>query len=736
MAIYDFSTLSPLDFEELVRDLLQAEAGFRLESFGPGPDQGVDFRYAAGAERLVVQAKRYAGEFSSLVAAARAENAKVQALQPSRYIFATSASLSPARKDQLIAALPSAPLATGDVLGREDLNNLLTRHPKVERAHFKLWLASSTVLERIVHSQLHNRTEAELAEIRAVVPRFVTNDSVAEATKILETHGALIISGQPGVGKSTLARMLVWAHAHEDWRVTVIDDIADAFTLEHGEDPHLVFFDDFLGQVALTPDWIRTVDQRLPPFLRKARTSPNLRFVMTTRDYILKGAQERSERLSSGDLKLTEFVLDVGAYTRSVKARMLFNHVHFSNLNPTDRAALLADDFYLKIIGHKNYNPRIISLLTSRDYRELDDEPDIRAAFLRVLDRPSVLWEKPYRNHITDDARALLLALLFNRAQTSRALLCQSFDRLCSALGRPTSATDRTQRFNATLRSLEGSMIALEKQSVRFGNPGVRDFLQRVVVEDGQILPIAEHLQAYEEVAAAWEIWVPLAAPPTLATRRVWTTAGQAMMDYNSGPDLEQLALLMAMRVGMIEAEAETLIHRSLDALEVSEAEAGEWEQLQGMIDDLGASDERTELETRIWEVLSYRGAALLEAHGGEFNLESLDLIATTLVESGCDKSSAREAARAALSDYLDNLSGVLNEIDSYEELDEFEGDLDAAMRRWGVSHMFTESRFQDRRESLEYSSRRYGGGGWSSADGRAPSISDDGIRSMFSVLK
>ena len=44
--MYDFRTLSPLDFEELVRDLLQAEFGLLFESFGPVRDWGIDFRFA------------------------------------------------------------------------------------------------------------------------------------------------------------------------------------------------------------------------------------------------------------------------------------------------------------------------------------------------------------------------------------------------------------------------------------------------------------------------------------------------------------------------------------------------------------------------------------------------------------------------------------------------------------------------------------------------------------------
>jgi hypothetical protein len=96
--MYDFLTLSPLDFEELIRDLLQAELHVRLESFGPGPDQGIDFRHSTGSRGIIVQAKHYGRSGTNkLLRAARMENGKVNALGPAarRYILATSVSLSP-----------------------------------------------------------------------------------------------------------------------------------------------------------------------------------------------------------------------------------------------------------------------------------------------------------------------------------------------------------------------------------------------------------------------------------------------------------------------------------------------------------------------------------------------------------------------------------------------------------------------------------------------------------------
>jgi hypothetical protein len=142
------------------------------------------------------------------------ENDKVVALLPAvrRYILATSVSLSPALKTRIVAEMPDTPLDVDDILGLEDLNNLLGRHADVERQHFKLWLSSTTVLERILRSGVYNRTQTEMDVIRGMIPRFVPNRSLAEAEAILAEKGSLVIAGEPGVGKSTLARMLVWLH--------------------------------------------------------------------------------------------------------------------------------------------------------------------------------------------------------------------------------------------------------------------------------------------------------------------------------------------------------------------------------------------------------------------------------------------------------------------------------------------------------------------------------------------
>lgn len=130
--MHDLKLLSPLDFELLVRDLIQAEFGVFLESFGPGRDSGIDFRYAEGSGATIVQVKHYLESgYRKLVATEKKELPKVKRLRPSRYILATSLPLSPNQKVELVHAMPGIPRQTADIFSREEIDNLLGLHPKV-----------------------------------------------------------------------------------------------------------------------------------------------------------------------------------------------------------------------------------------------------------------------------------------------------------------------------------------------------------------------------------------------------------------------------------------------------------------------------------------------------------------------------------------------------------------------------------------------------------------------------
>ena len=142
MADYNFSTLSPKDFELLIGSLLRERDGWNLEAFGHGPDGGVDLRAILDDAKIVVQCKHYRGStFADLRRALKAEITKIKEEKPTRYILATSQDLSRTQKDTLVADLHPWVTNPSDVLAARDLNFLLDDFPQVEQRHFKLWMA-------------------------------------------------------------------------------------------------------------------------------------------------------------------------------------------------------------------------------------------------------------------------------------------------------------------------------------------------------------------------------------------------------------------------------------------------------------------------------------------------------------------------------------------------------------------------------------------------------------------
>lgn len=137
---YDFSNLSALDFEELVHDLLQVTWQTRLELFKAGRDGGVDLRAYYDGQSLIVQCKNYArSTFANLRSTMRDEELpKLHVLKPSRYVLVTSLPLSVAEKNELLKLLSPYVLQGEDVIGGNELEQMLENEAQVVKRNHKL----------------------------------------------------------------------------------------------------------------------------------------------------------------------------------------------------------------------------------------------------------------------------------------------------------------------------------------------------------------------------------------------------------------------------------------------------------------------------------------------------------------------------------------------------------------------------------------------------------------------
>lgn len=475
--------LSDIDFEELCRDIARAETGLRFSAFGPGPDGGIDGRHAKGDKKTILQSKHYIGSsFSQLKLAVGRELKKLTSLNPDRYLLFTSQSLTPSRSDTLAAVLGDFLRDPGDLWGREDIEAALRNHPAIEKAHLKLWLSSAAVLERILRSGLQAYTQASEQQILDELNVYVRNESFDEASKKLEEQKVLVISGPPGVGKTTLAKMLSYHYLNEGWQFCAIRSLDEGFAQIHDNSPTIFFFDDFLGRIQLDRQSLLQRESALAIFVRRVRASKNARFVLTTRAHIFEEARQISDYVDDQRFQLAKYLLDVGSYTRKIKAHILFNHLAASSLTREHFAALLDGDWLKKIIDHKNYNPRVIASASS-DCLEYIKPNDYPAYLYSALEKPDLIWSKPFRA-LSTKSQNLLIAIFFGSEigesiEDTRTNFSDLHRAVSAHYGQPTAPTD----FEDALKALESGFVSISGKQVSFVNPSLRDFLRSYLVD-------------------------------------------------------------------------------------------------------------------------------------------------------------------------------------------------------------------------------------------------------------
>jgi hypothetical protein len=482
MPDYTFHTLSPIDFENLVRDLLQSELSIRLESFKAGKDLGIDLRHSKSeTSALIVQAKHYSGTgFRGLLSDLRLnEKPKIDRLQPTQYLLATSVPLSPTNKNQIIQALSPHIKKPDEIYGKEDLNNLLGLFPDIEKQHFKLWLSSATVLEEILHSKILNQTRITLQDITDKAQVYVANQSFSNALKILKKHNYVIIAGIPGIGKTTLANMLVlhYLKANYDF-IDISYDVSEAYSVPDRKGPRVYLYDDFLGRTAIDEKLRKNEDHRLFNFISSLRKTKTSKLILTTREYILRQAQTTYEILNSPIFEKPQCIVDLSQYTRPIRAQILYNHLYFSQLPKKHIEEIVHQSAYYKIIDHPNYSPRIIEYMTDPMWIDRNKSSRYPVVFLRNLQEPFLIWEQAFNNQITDTARETLLVL----GTLPREIFVQDLEcaaaRFLSVRGYDASV----RQLRRALSELQGNFVVLSRDRgndiVAFHNPSVQDFIE------------------------------------------------------------------------------------------------------------------------------------------------------------------------------------------------------------------------------------------------------------------
>lgn len=301
---------------------------------------------------------------------------------------------------------------------------------------------------------------------------------------MIDQFNYVVISGTPGIGKSTLARVLSYyylANGYEEF-IFLSESIDDAFTIYNEESKQIFLFDDFLGKSFLAKQLKNNEEQRIIKFIDKISKSSNKILILTTREYILAQAKLRYDIFETDTVDVSKCVIDLEQYTKIVRAKILYNHLYFAEVGEEYIQQILADKNYYKIINHPNYNPRIIEIVTKPKVLKTIIPEEFFNKFLEFLDYPESIWKHVYENQITTFSQVILANMMTMGTPVHLGYLKKQVKSFANRNSIKYGFTYTEIDFNKCLKELENTFVrtstdSIENFIVDYMNPSVQDFL-------------------------------------------------------------------------------------------------------------------------------------------------------------------------------------------------------------------------------------------------------------------
>lgn len=494
---YLYKNLSPDDFEELAQDVISHIRSTRFEKFKPGKDQGIDLRLIEYGKTVIAQVKHLYGSYSSSHRNAfKQEYQKAKNIQQirdaSNYILITSSNLSAQNKKEIHQTFDGLIRAENDIYGIEDIEQVLRENEAIARRHFKLWISSSHVLVNVLNNRVYGKSEDYCRRIiQEKIQLFVTTKNVDNAIEILTKNHVLVVTGEPGIGKTTLSEFLCIYFLGKDYNFIYcdsIDEIEDVYTKDTKQ---IFLLDDFLGSNFLDT-FSGKEESKILRLIDRFKSHSNKYLVLNSRTTIYQQASNKGIHWGEANWPAFKYCLDISDYSEIERAKMLYNHLKYKGIDDEYFEEVRSNKEYFKIIRHPNFNPRIIEAVTSKERLTTVSPSEYIQHIYNSLSNPNDVWKSAYKAQINNEQRWLLQTLFtFKGEAKENSLLLAYRHRLQFETTRHGQRIDENAFKDAIMELMDGFICrSVEKQyneSItrwKFINPSIFDYLIRFFAEN------------------------------------------------------------------------------------------------------------------------------------------------------------------------------------------------------------------------------------------------------------
>lgn len=521
---FDYSRLSWSDFELLSADIIEWNVWVSLEIFSNWKDDGVDARYSKSksSNDIIVQSKHYA-DWKSLHRILKDELLKVQILNPNRYILVVSTPLTKTQVDTVFKLFSPYIQSTADIYHRDRLDLILSKDENLLRRHMKLWLDSGIILKHIIKSWSIQKSEQVRDDIEKKIRVYVRNTNLDSVLEIFTKSHYCIISGAPGIWKSTLAEMTIYFFIKEGYELVKLDSKMSEWFDLLGPDyqKQIFYFDDFLWSNFLE-DGIgeKNEDDSIIRFINRIWSMKNKKLILTTREYILNQAFQKYNKFIENSIDIRKFTVGIAQYSLVDKARILYNHLFFSDISFNIKQEISEKGLYKNLIGNdflnfkhwifsNRFNPKIIDIFLKTESISLNSAKSWWELLNRIVDtlkNPKILYDNVFQYQITESSRQVLYSLFGFWWNEEYSNVQDMWVRLRKFEG--FTATERD--FQISIKELEWTFIKTYKLTYKseriytyidFSDPFVKDFLSdRIFRERMTLFSILSNVVRWQQI--------------------------------------------------------------------------------------------------------------------------------------------------------------------------------------------------------------------------------------------
>lgn len=342
--------------------------------------------------------------------------------------------------------------------------------------------SSIDLIKRIVKNGVKGRSEFYKEKILKEITLYVPNKTHNNAVEALNNNHFILITGAPGIGKSTLANMLTYQLLAENFELIYVREITEAEAAYSPEKKQVFYFDDFLGGITLDLFSSKNADSAIVNFIERVRSDKYKRLILTCRTTILNQAKNISDKIQNSNIDISNYEVRIENYTDWDKARILYNHIYLSDLQDEQKLIYFQNDFHWKVIKHRFYNPRLIQGITNKN--NIVDSEYSEKFILEILNDPKKIWEKPFNIQITQISRLLLLTMFSLGGgiyYITDERLKEAFNNRIKYEAENNNYQRQGNEYNSALSELVGGFIirTIDKNTVRYSflNPSIEDFI-------------------------------------------------------------------------------------------------------------------------------------------------------------------------------------------------------------------------------------------------------------------